>query len=89
MDKKIFFFGGLNATNEIVNDFYVSIDEGCTWKAAADYQKLPGTLGARKNASAFVDDNKNIWIIGGESQSESLFDVWQGRLRKFDFLIQE
>lgn len=89
LDKKIFFFGGLNATNEIVNDFYVSIDEGCTWKAAADYQKLPDTFGARKNASAFVDDNKNIWIIGGESQSESLFDVWQGRLRKLDFLIQE
>ena len=37
-------FGGLNATNEIVNDFYVSIDEGCTWKAAADYQNCP-TLG--------------------------------------------
>jgi hypothetical protein len=44
------------------------------------HNQLPDGYTTRQNQSVIVDNAQNIYIIGGQSQSQSLGDVYRGYL---------
>lgn len=71
---------GLYAGNTIL----CSLDEGLNW-APLDSTKsaLPDTYTPRRAQQAFVHD-RNIYVFGGQNNTENFTDVYRGRLNSID-----
>lgn len=74
-------FGGTDNNLQLRSDILYSDDEGMNWYAPApDDNQLPSTYKSRQNQSVFVDNDDNIYIIGGQSNTETFRDVHRGYL---------
>ena len=95
-DGKLYMIGGQLADGTCTKDILVSEDAGATWNPAPAIIQLPASFTPRAGHSAFVDDNNQLWIVGGFSTTVSpvedgieieetlIADVWVGKLNKFN-----
>ena len=79
--------GGLNADNSLHSTgIWQSVDEGLSWTAADTASNaLPASFTPRYRHSFFVDDDDNLFVIGGQSLTETFSDVYTGKLGSLDF----
>ena len=85
-DHRLYMFGGVDEEMQYLGrEVLVSHDEGVSW-SAVDTSKcqLPLSYTARQGQSVLVWDN-DIYVIGGESQTETFSDVYRGRLNSIDW----
>ena len=81
-------FGSVSEDNALSADNQlISIDEGLHWTLPdTTKNQLPESYRSRQKASVFVDNDAHyIYIIGGQSRTESFTDVYRGRLNKLTF----
>ncbi|MGM9837247.1 MAG: DUF6242 domain-containing protein [Paludibacteraceae bacterium] len=85
-DKSLYMFGGVDADMQYVGrDILISTDEGLTWHAADSTKNyIPQPYSARQKQSVVVRDNY-IYVIGGESRTETYSDVYRGKLNSIDW----
>jgi hypothetical protein len=80
-EGKLMMFGGTDNDLTLRSDILYSDDEGMNWYLPnPSSNKLPSSYLSRSNQSVVVDDDNNIYIIGGESYSRSWGDVYRGFL---------
>lgn len=76
-------FGGIDNDLEWRSDILYSDDEGMNWYLPDPAQnKLPDSYTSRQNSSIVVDEQQNIYIIGGQSLATSYSDVYRGYLNE-------
>jgi hypothetical protein len=73
-------------TDEPIEYFYLSENEGLTWTAVGEKVSVPTAFERRKNSSVIVDASDFVWFIGGESALGTEKDVWVARKNKLGFL---
>lgn len=85
-NHQLYMFGGVDAEMQYQGrDILISTDEGVTWtKADTAKCQLPETYTARQGQSVVVRNNE-IYVIGGESQTETFSDVYRGKLNSIDW----
>ena len=81
-DNHLMMFGGINNDLTWRSDILYSDDEGMNWYVPdTANNQLPSTYTAeRYNQSVLVDTLDNIYIIGGQSNTQSFSDVYRGFL---------
>lgn len=87
-DNALHMFGSVSHDNTISSsDQLISTDEGMHWTMPDTAKNvLPADYRNRQKASVLVDENTHfIYIIGGQSRTESFADVYRGRLNKLTF----
>lgn len=86
-DKHFFMFGGVNAYNQTGDSHILeSYNEGMTWSQPDTvHNTLPKEYQARAYQSVVVDEDNNIYIVGGKSRTEVFTDVYKGRLNSIDW----
>lgn len=85
-DKHLIMFGGID--NDMVwrSDMLFSDDEGMNWYIPdTAHNQLPDTYQTRQKQSVMVDDDKNIYIIGGQGKSQTFSDVYRGYLNSINW----
>lgn len=89
-DNKLFAFGGKSVDNSpIATPIKQSIDEGLSWSIPDSTKNyLPVNFQPRYNTSVLVDASSRIFIIGGQTSTSVLSDVWTGKLNRKSFLLQ-
>lgn len=86
-DNCLYALGGAGAVNGVDVDafssFYISRDNGITWKTPADYyQRMPAALNGKDAPFAVaVDSNNMMWIISGGEEGA----VWKGIINRLGF----
>ena len=101
-DNKLLLFGKRIINGK--NHYKVSIDEGLSWKTPDTLRNiLPAEYESRNYQSVVVfkprpynksdskkviEDSNRIFIIGGESNTLPLSDIWTGKLNRKNFLLQ-
>ena len=76
-------FGGVDNDLEWRSDILYSDDEGMNWYVPdTAHNKLPDTYTSRQHQTVVVDNEENIFIIGGQSFVGSYSDVYRGYLNK-------
>ena len=86
-DNFLYAFGGAGiAQSETVDafaSFYISRDNGITWKAPEGfYQRMPaGLQGCNAQFAATVDSNNMIWIVCAGDKAA----VWKGMINRLGF----
>lgn len=85
-NHQLYMFGGVDAEMQYQGrDILLSTDEGVNWtKADTAKCQLPETYTARQGQSVVVRNNE-IYVIGGESQTETFSDVYRGKLNSIDW----
>ena len=79
-NHQLMMFGGLNSDLTWRNHIYYSLDEGMSWNVSDTTKNhLPYTAN-RYNQTVLVDSLKNIYVIGGQSYTQSFSDVYCGYL---------
>ena len=71
--------GGSNGTETLTDKQWLSNDYGLTWKVANEETKLPDLCIPRFGQSVLVDQENYLYIIGGQTSTTFLRDVWKGR----------
>lgn len=71
--------GGKNDSGALSDKQWVSPDYGLSWKAADKKAQLPNLFIPRFGQSVIIDKENYIYIIGGQTSSTFLKDVWKGR----------
>lgn len=80
-EGRLMMFGGTDNDLTLRSDILYSDDEGMNWYLPnPSSNKLPSSYLSRSNQSVVVDNDNNIYIIGGESYSRSWGDVYRGFL---------
>lgn len=84
--KRFFLFGGVDAEAAYIsNTALYSDDEGLNWYPIDTvHNRLMDVYSLRTLTSAFVHDN-SIYIIGGQSRTETYSDVLSGKLNSIDW----
>lgn len=85
---QLYMFGGpgqYNGTIQAFEYFYVSKDNGISWKAITKMMMFPKEFNAlyeesEGNYSCIVDDQQFIWIMWSQTG-----EVWRGRINKLGF----
>ena len=78
-DNHLMMFGGIDNDMDWRSDLLYSDDEGMNWYVPDTAQNiLPDTYTSRQNQTVVVDDKQNIFVIGGQSFTESYSDVYCG-----------
>lgn len=81
-DNELYAFGGKG--DNAFKAFYISKDEGITWKEATNNISIPASFREKNKNNDFsyvVDNNKFIWIMWSNSG-----EVWRGRINKLGFV---
>ena len=79
-DGKLMMFGGIDNNLEWNSTMLYSKDEGMNWYVPdTACNQLPTQYDNRHNQTALVLDN-SIYLIGGQSHTDSFSDVYRGRL---------
>ena len=82
-DNRLLMFGGVDNDLEWRSDLLYSDDEGMNWYLPdTASNRLPDTYTSRQNAAVVVDDQQNIYVIGGQSLTSSYSDVYRGYLNQ-------
>ncbi len=90
-DSKIYAFGGINESNDLISDFIrVSGDEGMSW-AVADtaHNKMPADFALRYNMSVLTTSHGEVLLFGGRSKQMLYSDVYRGVLNQVSWLLGE
>ena len=80
--------GGQTGIGQFSNEILVSDDDGATWASVVEDAMLPESFNARGGHATYLDDDGQVWIIGGQTKAadsediETLFDAWKGKLNK-------
>lgn len=80
-DDKMFYYGGLNSQGLGDSTLYVSENNGMTWSAADTILQFYGITEGLAYQHVFVEEDKYIWIFGGESGNISN-KVWKGNIHR-------
>lgn len=85
-NHRLYMFGGVDEEMQYLGrEVWMSLDEGISWSVVDTAKcQLPEAYSARQGQSVLVRDN-DIYIIGGESQTETFSDVYRGRLNSIDW----
>ncbi|MDR1719144.1 MAG: DUF6242 domain-containing protein [Dysgonamonadaceae bacterium] len=83
-DDCFYLMNGLTADGVYNREIYRSIDGGVTWQLAPEKVNFPEAYSGRYGASTVVDEDNNIYIIGGKNQ-QVLTDIWVGILNKLSY----
>lgn len=85
-NKDLYMFGGVDADLQYAGrEILISTDEGMTWRAVDSTKNyIPEPYSARQKQSVIVRDNC-IYVIGGESATETYSDVYRGKLNSIDW----
>lgn len=77
-------FGGIDSNNNLrSSQMLQSNNEGLTWHTPDTAKNiLPKAYRARTKASVVIDDQKNIYLIGGQSKEGVFTDVFKGKLNR-------
>ena len=82
-DNRLIMFGGIDNDLEWRSDMLYSDDEGMNWYVPDSAQnQLPDEYISRQNQTVVIDNQENIFIIGGQSFSTSYSDVYRGYLNE-------
>ena len=74
-------FGGIDNDLEYRSDILYSDDEGMNWYVPDTAQnQLPKTYQSRQQQTVIVDAEDNIYIIGGQTNTQTFSDVYRGYL---------
>ena len=74
-------FGGTDNDLAMRSDILYSDDEGMNWYLPdTASNQMPISYISRSNQSVLVDDMSNIYVIGGESNTQTFGDVYRGFL---------
>ena len=80
-DDQLMMFGGTDNNLEMRTDILYSKDEGMNWYVPdSANNQLPRNYTTRSHQSVVVDNEDNIYIIGGQTTTQSLSDVYRGFL---------
>jgi hypothetical protein len=84
--KRMVWYGGMDNGLALMDGMRVSLTEGMTWTALTDttHSPWPADFGARWRVSAFAQGDY-IWLVGGQTASGFMTDVWRGRLNSVDW----
>ena len=77
--EALMLIGGSNGTETLTDKQWLSTDYGLTWKVANEQTKLPDLCIPRFGQSVLIDQENYIYIVGGQTSSTFLRDVWKGR----------
>lgn len=84
-DNQLLMFGGIDNDLTWRSDMLYSDDEGMHWYVPDTAKNmLPDSYKTRQYQSVVVDPAHYIYIIGGESDSESFSDVYRGKRNLID-----
>ena len=79
-------FGGINNDLAMRSDMLYSDDEGMNWYVPdTTKNQLPDTYQSREKQTVIVDKDNNIYIIGGQSQTQTFGDVYRGFLNSINW----
>ena len=79
-DDQLLMFGGIDNDLTWRSDMLYSKDEGMNWYVPdSTHNQLPSTYQTRQYQSVILDDTQHIYIIGGQSSTESFSDVYRGK----------
>jgi hypothetical protein len=82
-DGHLVMFGGIDNDLDWRSDILYSDDEGMNWYAPDSAKnQLPSTYNSRHNQTVVVDEDQNIYVIGGQSFTQSYNDVYRGYLNE-------
>lgn len=85
-DEQLIMFGGIDNDLSMRSDMLYSDDEGMNWYVPDTAKnQLPASYKSRERQSIVVDDENNIYIIGGQSQTEIFSDVYSGFLNSINW----
>lgn len=85
-DNRLVMFGGIDSDLALRGDMLYSDDEGMNWYVPdTTHNKLPSTYQSREKQSVIVDKQNNIYIIGGQSQTQTFSDVYRGFLNSINW----
>lgn len=71
--------GGADENGTCSDRQWFSPDYGLTWTTPDDKALLPDLWVARYGHSMVIDDQRYLYIVGGQTNNEVLSDVWRGR----------
>lgn len=81
-------FGGLDNNLTWCSDILYSDDEGMNWYAPdTTHNRLPEDYVSRQYQSVVVDNQSNIYIIGGQSLISTYSDVYRGYLNELKWAV--
>jgi len=87
-DDAFFLVGGVDSSDKVYKDIYLSKDRGITWTKTSSLVLMPDEFKARAFASAIVDKNtNNLFLFGGKERNSGndLGDLWVGRINRLGF----
>lgn len=80
-NNKLMMFGGIDNDMNLRSDLLYSDDEGMNWYVPdTTNNQLPDTYISRQKQTVVVDDDQNIYIIGGQTNTHTFSDVYRGYL---------
>ena len=80
-EGQLFMFGGTDNDLTWRSDILYSTDEGMNWQVPdTTNNQLPDSYQSRSHQTVLTDLESNIYIIGGQSSSQSFGDVYRGFL---------
>ena len=85
-DDRLIMFGGVDNDQYWRSNMLFSDDEGMNWYMPdTAHNQLPDTYTTRQKQSVVVDKDNNIYIVGGQSQTQSFSDVYRGFLNSINW----
>lgn len=85
-DNHLVMFGGIDNDSQWRTSMLFSDDEGMHWYTPdTAHNRLPDDYGQRQKQTAVVDDHNHIYLIGGQSFTETYSDVYRGYLTSIDW----
>lgn len=85
-DNQLIMFGGIDNDSQWRTSILYSKDEGMNWFAPdTTHNRLPDNYGQRQKQTVTIDDNNNIYLIGGQSFTHTYSDVYRGYLNSINW----
>ena len=85
-DGHLMMFGGIDNDQMWRSNMLLSDDEGMNWYVPdTAHNKLPDSYHTRQKQSVVVDAKNRIFIIGGQSQTQTFSDVYCGYLNSINW----
>lgn len=83
----LWLYGGMWQGGVMNDTVYYSLDEGVNWIAFTDtlHFPIPEACKGRQKQSVWADANGDIYMIGGETLTDILSDVYRGRLTSINW----
>lgn len=80
-DDNMYYYGGVNKLGQRDSSLYISYNNGFTWSTADSIHQFNGIQEGLAYQHILIEEDKYIWIFGGESGSISN-KVWKGNIHR-------